>query len=173
MRWVETRCIASLDSEIPEGIILSILTDYEKADVEKVIEEIIYKLQKASKRESQLNKSIQQLLVLSRLRKFDKKIEQKINNMPIIYDISNANPPLPAPKGSLRGGLESFGPWEKTDGLYNEGIREGRKEGVQEGIERRGVEIALNLIREGLDSSTISKVTGLTISQIEALRQVY
>ena len=98
MRWVETRCIASLDSEIPEGIILSILTDYEKADVEKVIEEIIYKLQKASKRESQLNKSIQQLLVLSRLRKFDKKIEQKINNMPIIYDISNANPPLPAPK---------------------------------------------------------------------------
>ena len=31
-----------LDSGVPEGIILSILTDYEKADAEKVIEEIIY-----------------------------------------------------------------------------------------------------------------------------------
>ena len=44
-----------LDSETPEGIILSILTDYEKADSGKVIEEIIHKLQKASKSDSQLN----------------------------------------------------------------------------------------------------------------------
>ena len=76
-----------LDSEIPEGIILSILTDYEKADAEKVIEEIIYKLQQASKSESELRKSIKQLLVLSRLRKLEEKIEQKVNDMPITYDI--------------------------------------------------------------------------------------
>ena len=35
---------STLDSDIPEEIILSILTDYEKADVEKVIDKIIYKL---------------------------------------------------------------------------------------------------------------------------------
>ena len=100
-----------LDSEIPEGIILSILTDYKKADAEKVIEEIIYKLQKASKSESELSKSIQQLIVLSRLRKLEVKIKQKINDMPITYDI-------------------------KTDGLYNEGIREGLLEGIEKGIEK-------------------------------------
>ena len=44
----------TLDSEIPEEIILSILTDYKKADTEKVIEEIIYKLQQSSKSESEL-----------------------------------------------------------------------------------------------------------------------
>ena len=49
------------------------MTDYEKADAEKVIEQIIYKLQQASKSESELRKSIKQLLVLSRLRKLDKK----------------------------------------------------------------------------------------------------
>ena len=68
---------STLDSDIPEEIILSILTDYKKADAEKVIEEIIYKLQKASKSESELNKSIQQLIVLSRLRKFGIKNKTK------------------------------------------------------------------------------------------------
>ena len=59
----------------------------------------------------------------------------------------------------------------KTDRLYNRVIQERREEGIREGIERRGVKIALNLIKEGLDASTISKVTGLTISQIETLRK--
>ena len=105
---------STLDSEIPEEIILSILTDYKKADAEKVIDEIIYKLQQASKSENELRKSIKQLLVLSRLRKLEGKIKQKVNNMPITYDI-------------------------KTDGLYNEGIQEGLREGIQKGI-RKGRE---------------------------------
>ena len=142
-----------LNSEIPEEIILSILTDYKKADAEKVIEEIIYKLQKASKSESELNKSIQQLIVLSRLRKLEVKIKQKINDMPITYDI-------------------------KTDGLYNqgiqegilEGIRKGIREGREEGMEKREKEIALNSIKAGLDNETISKITSLTTRQIEELR---
>ena len=78
--------------------------------------------------------------------------------MPITYDISKGFP------GKKR-----------TVSIINRGIREGREEGLQkglqEGIERRGVEIALNLIGEGFDTSTISKVTGLTISQIDALRK--
>ena len=78
---------STLDSKIPEGIILSILTDYEKSDAKKVIEDILYKLQKASKSESELNKFIQQLIVLSRLRKLHEEIEQKVNDMPITYDI--------------------------------------------------------------------------------------
>ena len=78
----------TLNSEIPEEIILSILTDYKKADAEKVIEEIIYKLHQASKSENELNKFIQQLIVLSRLRNLHEEIEQKVNDMPITYDIS-------------------------------------------------------------------------------------
>ena len=113
---------STLDSDIPEEIILSILTDYKKADAEKVIEQIIYKLQKASKSKSKLNKSIQQLIVLSRLRKLELKTKQKINDMPITYDI-------------------------KTDGLYNEGIREGREEGLLEGIEK-GIQKGIQKGRE-------------------------
>ena len=79
---------SALNSEIPEGIILSILTDYKKSETGKVIEKIIYKLQKASKSESELAKSIKQLVILSRLRNLEVKIKQKVNDMPITYDIS-------------------------------------------------------------------------------------
>ena len=145
---------STLNSEVPEGIILSILTDYKKSDADKIIEEIIYKLQKASKSESELRKSIKQLIVLSRLRKLEVKIKQKLKDMPITYDI-------------------------KTDGLYNEGIREGiqkgRKEGIQkgqeQGMERTKKEITLNLIKAGLNNETISKATGLSTEQIESLRK--
>ena len=60
-------------------------------------------MQQLSKSEIELNKFIQQLIVLSRLRKLEEKTEQKVNDMPITYDI-------------------------KTDGLYNRGIKEGREE---------------------------------------------
>ena len=46
-----------------------------------------------------------------------------------------------------------------------------RKEGREEGMEKREIEITLNLINAGLDNDTISKATGLTTEQIEALRK--
>ena len=116
---------SALNSEIPEWIILSILTDYKKADAGKVIEKIIYKLQKASKSESELRKSIKQLVVLSRLRKLEVKIKQKINDMPITYDI-------------------------KTDKLYNEGIQEGILEGIQKGRKKGREEGILEGIKKGI-----------------------
>ena len=115
---------STLNSEIPEEIILSILTDYEKADIDKVIDEIIYKLQQVSKSESELRKSIKQLIVLSRLRKLEVKVKQKVNDMPITYDI-------------------------KTDGLYKEGREEGLLEGIEKGIQK-GIEKGIEKgIREG------------------------
>ena len=43
------------------SVVKKTMTDYEKSDTGKVIEEIIYKLQQASKSESELAKSIKQL----------------------------------------------------------------------------------------------------------------
>ena len=77
-----------LESDIPEEIILAILTDYPTSDTVQVVNQIISKLQKATRSESQLLRSIKQLLILSRLRKLDEVIEEKVENMPITYDIS-------------------------------------------------------------------------------------
>ena len=52
-----------------------------------------------------------------------------------------------------------------------EGIEIGREEGIEKGMKKREKEIALNLIKAGLDNETISKATGLTTEQIETLRE--
>jgi hypothetical protein len=77
----------TLASDIPEEIILSILADYPKADAERVIASIITKLRLVSKDEASLKKSVQQLLILSRLRKLGTATEKQIEDMPITYDV--------------------------------------------------------------------------------------
>ena len=52
-----------------------------------------------------------------------------------------------------------------------EGMEKGMQKGREEGMEKREKEIALNLIKGGLDNLTISKATGMPIKQIEALRK--
>lgn len=89
-----------LDSDVPEEIILTILSDYPEADTNLIIEKIIHKLQKATKDKLELQRSIQQLLILSRLRNLEVDLEKKIKAMPITYDITK-------------------------DGLYKEGIEQG------------------------------------------------
>ena len=101
----------TLESEIPEEIILSILTDYSKADTDSIIEQIITKLQRATKSKTELERAIQQLLVLSRLRNLETETRKKATEMPITYDIT-------------------------TDGLYKEGIEQGIERGIEQGIER-------------------------------------
>lgn len=77
----------TLASDIPEEIILSILADYPKSDAERVIASIITKLRLVSKDETSLKKSVQQLLILSRLRKLGTATEKQIEDMPITYDV--------------------------------------------------------------------------------------
>ncbi len=78
----------TLASDIPEEIILSILADYPKADAEQVVANIIMRLRTVSTSEASLKKSVQQLLVLSRLRKLDNIARKQVNAMPITYDIT-------------------------------------------------------------------------------------
>jgi hypothetical protein len=56
----------TLKSEIPEEIVLSILTDYPEADSEKVIYQIVNKLKEVAPNQAALKRSLQQLITLSR-----------------------------------------------------------------------------------------------------------
>lgn len=87
-------------SEIPQEIILSILSDYPEAKTNEVIASIITKLQVLSKSETELQGYLQQLIVLSRLRKLESITRKRVEDMPITYDIT-------------------------TDGLYKQGIEQG------------------------------------------------
>ena len=50
------------------------------------------------------------------------------------------------------------------------GIEKGKKEGFKEGENRKAIEIAINLIKNGLDNELIKNTTGLSIKEIMQLR---
>ncbi|RUM56150.1 MAG: hypothetical protein DSY40_02700, partial [Nautilia sp.] len=52
-----------------------------------------------------------------------------------------------------------------------EGLKEGREKGLKEGERKKAIEIAQNLLNIGVDTNTISKSTGLSIEEIEKLKQ--
>jgi predicted transposase/invertase (TIGR01784 family) len=50
-----------------------------------------------------------------------------------------------------------------------EGIKKGKKEGIKEGKKEEKVEIAINMLKKGVDLNFISEVTNLPISKIQNL----
>ena len=138
-----------LDSQIPEEIILAILTDYPKADAEKVIIRIIEKLKQTAKDESQLKEAIQQLLIFARLRKLEEITTEKAEQMPITYDITK-------------------------DGIYKRGKKEGKLEGREEGIglgqKRRGDQMIIKALK--LDVLTVDQIAEMAEVSVEYVLQL-
>ena len=52
-----------------------------------------------------------------------------------------------------------------------EGIEKGIEKGIEQGIEQGSKENAKNAINLGLDNETISKITGLSVEEIEKIRK--
>lgn len=99
----------ALESDVPEELVLAILTDYPEADAEKVITQIILKLQQVSSDEAAFSKFIKQLITIGRIRKLDEQIGKKIESMPLTYDI-------------------------ESDYLYKKGIEKGIEKGIKAAI---------------------------------------
>lgn len=51
----------------------------------------------------------------------------------------------------------------------NAAEKKGREEGREEGAKNKAIEIARNMKLNGLDTETISKITGLSLLEIEEL----
>ncbi len=115
-----------LTSQVPEVVILAILSRYEPDRAEAVLRLILAQLKALCQTPAELNKYIFQLLILSRLRKLESLTTEIVAQMPITYDIT-------------------------TDGLYQKGIVIGREEGREEGIKKgikRGREQGIKKGRE-------------------------
>jgi len=146
-----------LDSDIPEEIVLSILTEYPETDAEEVISKIIHKLKKVAPNEAEFKRSLQQLVTLSRIRKLEGQTEKQIAAMPITYDI-------------------------ETDYLYNKGIEKGIERGIEKGIKKgikKGVEKGIQQgIEKGIEREKIIIIKKaltkkkLTIEEIADLADV-
>lgn len=103
-----------LSSQIPEVILLSVLSNIPKDTVEAVLRLVIQQLKKVCKQPNELSRYLKQLIILARLRKFEDTATKIVNTMPITYDI-------------------------ETDYLYLQGKKKGEAAGVLKGIEQ-GIE---------------------------------
>ncbi len=92
-----------LASQVPEEIILAILSDFQGQKPVEVIRQILSKLKGIGEEEIVLRKYIRQLAVLARLRNLAKQTNKQIQHMGLTYDITK-------------------------DYLYQEGLEEGRVE---------------------------------------------
>jgi predicted transposase/invertase (TIGR01784 family) len=57
----------------------------------------------------------------------------------------------------------------KKSKLYQEALQEGEQKGEQKGELRGKQEVALNLLKIGMNINQVAKVTGLTIEQVRQL----
>jgi len=76
-----------LSNQVPEVVILALLANYPKEEIETVLRMIIKKLKQIVSAEKDLKRYVNQLLLLSRLRNFEDVSAKIINNMPILYDV--------------------------------------------------------------------------------------
>jgi hypothetical protein len=77
-----------LSSQVPEEIILAVLSDFGSKQPAEVLREILRKLKDLSGEEITLRKYIRQLSVLARLRNLNKETQKQIGDMGILYDIT-------------------------------------------------------------------------------------
>ena len=60
--------------------------------------------------------------------------------------------------------------WALRDQGYRDGLSQGKAEGISEGKNERNIEIAKNMLNEGIDINIVTKCTDLTNEDINALR---
>ncbi len=112
-------CVNELDTErllskqVPEIVIMALLSNYKKEQVESVLRLILNKLEKIPKSKNASGRYINQLLLLSKLCNLEKKIIKTLEDMPVLLDINDS---VLFKRGKLEGKTEAI------IGFYKEGV---------------------------------------------------
>jgi hypothetical protein len=94
-----------LASDVPEEIILAVLSNFKGKKPAEVLKDILGKLKEKAGEEMTLRKYIRQLSVLARLRNLTKETQQQVTDMGLLYDITK-------------------------DYLYQEGLEKGQEKAI-------------------------------------------
>ena len=126
-----------LSSQVPEVVLLAVLSDLPKDKIEAILRLVVLQLKQVCKNANELSRYLKQLIILSRLRKFENTATKIINDMPITYDIY-------------------------TDGLYLQGKEKGTKEGLEQGIEQGKLKSHMlsirNMLKKAFEIDLIAEI---------------
>ena len=133
---------ALLTSDIPEEIVLAILSDFQGQHPEEVIRRILEKIIAIVPNTLKLQRYLRQLGVLSKLRNLQNDTFKLIQDMPIEFDI-------------------------ETDYLFQKGEIKGEIKGKQKGKQ----EIVTNMLSSGqLTAEQIANFTGVDLQEVIRIR---
>lgn len=137
-----------LKSDIPEVVLLALLGNFDAKDGKEIVEQQIEQLRAISSSEIKLRKYMEQLLILSRLRKLETVTSKVLDNMPVIYD-------------------------HTKDDLFlkgvEQGIEQGKEEGREEGKEENFHHFVRLLYKNGSSISEIAKKLEIDSSEVERI----
>ena len=134
---------ALLSSQIPEVVLTAVLSDYQPEEAETILRKIVTNLKKLVKNKRVLKKYINQLVMLSRLRKIENLTIKITEEMPIHYDI-------------------------ETDSLYLKGTEKGLEKRLEKSVIKLWQkDIAPDMIANLLDL-TIERVESIIAEYIRA-----
>lgn len=130
-----------LSNQVPEVVILALLANYPKDEIETVLRLIIKKLKQIVNTEKDLKRYVNQLLLLSKLRNFEGVSAKIINNMPILFDV-------------------------EKDSLYQQGVEQGIGLGIEKGV-KQGINKSIILLYEaGSQPTEIAKIFKYDLAKI-------
>jgi hypothetical protein len=136
-----------LESDTPEMVILTVLTDFEENKAQWIVAQIFIKLKQLDENPTDFQRHIRQLDILSVLRKLQQEVINQEKIMALTLNIEN-------------------------DLRYQQGREQGREQAREQAREMlllQKKQIAINMLNENFDPLVISKITGLTLEQVKGL----
>ncbi|MEM9829687.1 MAG: hypothetical protein AAF944_03575 [Bacteroidota bacterium] len=138
-------------SDVPEEVILAVLSDFQDQPPEEIIRLILEKVIKVVPDKLRLQRYFRQLGVLSKLRDLQPLTFKQLDEMPIEYDI-------------------------QTDYLFMKGkeagLKEGATEGMLEGIKEGEKAVIVKMLKRGkLTYTQISEFTGISEKRIKQIAE--
>ena len=142
-----------IESDLPEEIVLAILSKFPKTKLDGIIRLILQRLQKVCQNQAELEKFIYQLTILSQIRKFDLQTQKIVKAMPITLDITqNA-----FYKDALKKG-------------WQEGHEQGIEQGIEQGVEREKRDFTQKLwILQEFSIEKIALLVDLSLEEVTTI----
>jgi len=147
-----------LSSQVPEVVVLAILSNYSKNQLEAVLSSIVKNLKQLVKTEKDMNRLVNQLFFLSRLRKFEKETKQTLDKLTTGVKI-------------------------ETDFYYQQGVEIGTEKGIEIGTEK-GIEIGtekglalgikvIELHKKGDTPNSIAKKLNIKLQKVKMILKAF
>lgn len=154
LNFNDFRYDAFLNANDPETVIMTILSDFNGEDPNRITELVVHRLKEVCRSTGELKKYLTQLNVMSKLHNLDQLVYQKIQNMPIIFDPTDH---ILFKKGEEKGmeiGLKA-----------GEDLRREEQERLKEEFVQK------LLARDTFDLSEIADIANVSIEFVEGIKR--